>query len=177
LLLFGLPYCLLSGKAKNISLVINHLTGIFGALTDQDDTFVYRLRDSAGRFELIKKNPMLGIGFVHNESNLFAHYRGGQMDSLDTGDSGLTTFLLHFGIFGLVWLIWFSVVFIKELLKGIKRHQNENKKSFLAAVFSFFIGQLVAFATLGLFTTYNGIITFTIVLGLTRPYLIKKRRV
>lgn len=133
----------------------------YKAVNDSSDTFSYRIKDSLGRIKLIKENPLFGVGFVHDESRLFAFMRGGN-ESLRTTDSGTLTLLIDFGFLGVVWLFVMTTIILKRG-SSIYREINEPLyKSLVLGVISFYFGRLFSFITLSDFVVYDGIMIITL---------------
>lgn len=133
----------------------------YNAINDSRDTFMYRINDSLGRIELIKENPLFGVGFVHDESRLFASKRGDN-ESLRTTDSGTLTLLIDFGFLGIIWLIMMAIIVLKRG-SGIYREINEPLyKSLTLGIISFYFGRLFSFITLSDFVVYDGITVITL---------------
>lgn len=128
----------------------------YNAINDSRDTFMYRLNDSMGRIELIKENALIGVGFVHDESKLFAHQRGGN-ESLRTTDSGMLTLLIDFGFFGAVWLIVMAIIVLKRSINIYREVNDPMYKSLVLGIVAFFFGRLFPFITLSDFVVYDGI--------------------
>ncbi len=133
----------------------------YKAVNDSQDTFMYRLHDSMGRIELIKKNPLFGVGFVHDESDLFFFNRGGN-ESLRTTDSGILTLLIDFGFLGVVWLITMAIIVLKRSMNIYKEAEEPLYKSLVLGIVAFYFGRLFSFITLSDFVVYDGIMMITL---------------
>lgn len=123
-------------------------------------TFEYRLKDSASRIDLFLKNPIMGVGFIHPDSNLIdVKTRKKGKRGVRTNDSGLITLLLDFGLIGLLWLSILTIVFIRICLKNFQYQTFENpiNNILVLAMFSYYLSRLFSFLTLTEFVNQTGI--------------------
>jgi O-antigen ligase len=151
------------------------IASTYNAVTERGDTFGYRIKDSLGRMELIKKNPILGIGFVHDSSDLFAFVKKYSI-GIRTGDSGIIDLLIDFGIIGVIWLLVMSFVVLKRSLVIYRETENHFYKTIILGVIAFYFGRLFSFITLEDFVAYDSIviITFSLVLLEVLKYRISR---
>jgi len=154
-----------SQKEDFLKAIFSRIISTYKAIIYKEDTFYFRIKDSLGRMELIKKNPILGIGFVHDESKLFAFERGFSKQ-IRTSDSGTVTLLLDFGILGIIWLFTMSFIVLRRSLYIYNRINSQFYKSVILGIISFYFGRLFSFITLADFVVYDGmmIITLAIIL-------------
>jgi len=141
--------------------ISSRVASTWTAVIRQEDTFYFRIKDSLGRMELIKKNPILGIGFVHDESKLFAFERGFS-GNLRTTDSGTATLLLDFGILGFLWLFAMSLIVLRRGLSIYNRADSQFYKSAILGIIAFYFGRLFSFITLADFVVYDGIVVIAL---------------
>jgi len=154
-------------KTNFFQAVSARIYSTYEAISKKQDTFGFRLRDSAGRIELIKNNPLLGVGFVHDESRLFSMERGFNR-AIRTTDSGIITLLLDFGLLGAGWLFFVSFVFLKSARKVLKSSSNELHRSIMLGILAFYFGRVFSFITLADFVTYDGIIAIVLAFVFTK---------
>lgn len=122
-------------------------------------TYGFRLEDSAERMELIKKNPITGIGFVHPLSGVIVIRS--ETTGIVTNDSGLITLLLDFGILGIFWLSVLTITFFKKT-KQLFFSVTDSKATLVIALFAYYFGRLFSFLTLAEFVTQSGIVTLAL---------------
>jgi len=152
-------------KLQFFQAIATRITSIYGAVVERNDTFGFRFEDSWGRLELIKDNPVFGVGFVHDESRLFSLMRG-YGGALRSADSGIVTLMLDFGIIGMIWLFILSVVFWKRGMKCFRASTSMLNKAVVLGVISFYFGRLFSCITLVDFIVYDGIVVISIALAL-----------
>ena len=136
--------------------LVAHMTSAIDELMKGSGNFGYRLRDSAARIQYIKQHPIFGAGFIHANSEknkTLSTWREG----FATGDSGIITLLMNYGLIGLIWLVFFISSFIRECLRTIRVAEQEFRPVIIAA-FSFIICSTVSFITLGDFVFTEGIV-------------------
>ncbi len=168
LLVFGITtysYFFSSNKANIFMPIFKRIYSTFDSLAKGTDTFGFRLKDSAGRIELIKENPIFGVGFVHDESSLFFTERGFNK-AIRTTDSGIVTLLLDFGLLGAVWFFSLTLVIIRKVFSAYKKQSSIFLKSIILGVCAFYLGRVFSFITLADFVTYDGIVGIVVSLSL-----------
>ena len=144
-----------------IKAISTRVISTYEALVQKEDTFYFRIEDSLGRIGMIKENLLLGIGFVHDESKLFAQNRGFS-EGLRTSDSGTVTLLLDFGISGFIWLLTMATIFFRRSIHIYKRIDSQFYRSVILGIIAFFFGRLFSFITLADFVVYDGIVILTL---------------
>lgn len=154
-----------SSEKDFLQAIFARITSAYDAVSQQKDTFGYRIKDSASRIGLIIKNPIFGIGFVHDESYLFARATGSD-NMIRTGDSGIIVLLIDFGIIGLIWLLTMAYIVLKRSLIAYKTTLNQLYKACALGVVAFYFGRLFSFFTLGEFVSYDGIVVIVLSLAL-----------
>jgi len=137
--------------------IFSRISSTYESVIHQEDTFYYRINDSLGRMQLIKKNPVFGIGFVHMDSGLFTLERGHDYE-LRTGDSGAITLLLDFGILGFVWLFTMAFIVLRRSIYIYMKTDSQFYKSIILGIIAFYFGRLFSFITLANFVRYDGIV-------------------
>lgn len=139
------------------SAVSSRVTSVYSAMTrDSEDTFFFRIRESMKRQDLISRNLLFGIGFVHDESRLFASERGYDT-AIRTADSGLVSLVLDFGVSGVIWLGIFTSIVLRRFFQLYRVAQSPFYKSVMLGILSFYLGRLLSFLTLADFVSYDGI--------------------
>lgn len=153
-----------SGKAVPNPVTLSFKSLLSGAddLRNKTGTFEFRLKDSAERIDLIKKHPIAGVGFVHPSSKII-NSRGVWAEII-TGDSGIITLLLDFGIFGIFWLFALTLVFFRKVKKLFFSVADSGRRSLVIALFAYYFSRLFSFLTLGEFVFQQGIVTLAMVL-------------
>lgn len=129
-------------------------------LRNKTGTFGFRLKDSVERIDLIKKNSVTGIGFVHPLSGIIKIRA--DTSGIVTADSGLITLLLDFGMLGIIWLIFLTLVFFKKTKKLYFETTDIHKKVIVIAAFSYFFSRLFSFLTLTEFVNQGGIVSLIV---------------
>lgn len=150
------------GKDNFLRYISTRIASTYDAVIQKEDTFYVRMRDSAGRMELIKRYPIFGLGFVHDESPLFAFERGEIGNAIRTSDSGIIVLLLDFGIIGLIWLLTLSIIFLIRAKNIFKIADDHITKSIILGTVAYYSSRLFSFITLADFVLYEGIIIITI---------------
>lgn len=144
-------------RGQRLSVAVSARIGsTFEAVFNVNDTFEVRRRDSLGRMDLIKKNPIFGIGFVHDETTLFARYKGFG-NALRTSDSGIITLLIDFGLIGFLWWLITSLVFVTKCVK-LSHKIKSIEKYYALGILAFYVGRMGSFITLAGFVNYDGIV-------------------
>jgi len=145
-------------------LYITYKSLVSGAsdLANRTGTFGYRLKDSAARIALIKANPFLGVGFIHPLSGILKIRT--LTPGITTNDSGIVTLLLDFGVTGIIWLGFLSIVFFKEAKRLCNILRENSTKVLVIAAFAFYFSRLFSFLTLADFVSYHGIVSICIAL-------------
>ncbi|MDP3788780.1 MAG: O-antigen ligase family protein, partial [Candidatus Omnitrophota bacterium] len=146
--------------------VLTRIGSIFTAITQKEDTFVGRIEDNYGRIDLVRKNPLFGVGFVHDESRLFAFARGTAEAGIRTSDSGILTLLLDLGFVGVAWLLALTFIFLRRSVYLYKMNSRNICGPIILGIIAFYFGRLFSFITLGDFVMYDGITTIVIALAL-----------
>ena len=148
-------------KESIIQAIFERVSSTYEAVIGKQDTFSFRLEDFKGKIELIKRNPIFGIGFVHDESPLFAFARGYRGD-LRTVDSGTITLLIDFGIIGMVWLFMMAIIVLKRSLGVYKKVNDQFYKLLILGIVAFYFSRLFSFITLADFVTFDGVVIIII---------------
>ncbi len=168
---------------------IKGLTGrIYSGITDfvsLGGTFGARIVYDAYRFELLMKNPILGIGLVHNNSEkarqlgastseeLFVHRDASPQERLKAGfyslrstDSGYLDLLMQFGILGAGIFFYLIVMLVLRHVSIIRRCDYRLSHVSLAATAMIMI---ISFTQVshGGFTNIYGIVPLVLVLALS----------
>jgi hypothetical protein len=152
-------------KQYLLNAIFSRITSVYQTVVRKEDTLGFRIKDSAGRMELLKKNALIGIGFLHDESKLFSMARG-YNKTIRTPDSGIVTLLLDFGVLGLLWLIILTIIVLRESLSIYGKIANDFYKVLILGILSFYLGRVVSFITLIDFVDYDGIVVISLVLAL-----------
>jgi hypothetical protein len=134
----------------------------YTAFSQSEDTFIARVQDNLGRMSLVKKNYIFGIGFVHDESSLFASARGTAESGIRTSDSGILTLLLDMGIVGVLWLFAMTVIFFKRSTFIYRRTAGQPYGAVVLGIIAFYFSRLFSFITLADFVLYDGIVTMMV---------------
>jgi len=149
-------------SANPLLAISRRVTSIFTTVANKDDTIGVRIKDNRNRIQLVKKNPVFGIGFVHDESKRFAFDRGYYSKGLRTSDSGVLTFLLDFGLLGLLYFLIMSSVVFKRGMQVYRKVNDSHLKALVLGAVSFYFGRLFSFITLVHFVRYDGIVVLSL---------------
>jgi len=145
-------------KRNPIEIMMTRTFSTFDAVINRDDTFGARLEDSAGRLDLIRQYPIFGVGFLHDDANLFSFNKGTIARSFRTGDSGVLSLMMDFGFFGVFILLILSFLLFKRILHVYNVLSNPSLRAVVLGVTAFYFGRLFSFITLADFVVYDGIV-------------------
>ena len=140
--------------------------------TNMSGTFGYRIEESQFRFAAIKKYFVLGPGFIHPDIAaerfipLVKPSFNPYARSLTTVDSGITTLLVNFGIYGIFLFGWFSIRIIKFCRNTSINMKDTIFQGFPIGFSGYLIGGIDSFITLGIFTMPQDIVVLGATLGL-----------
>ena len=162
-------------KRNPIGVVGARIGSTFEAVLTQSDTFGVRLEDSAGRIDLLKRYPLIGIGFLHDEADMFGFNKGTISRSFRTTDSGVLSLIMDFGFLGLVCLLILSFLFLKRAMSLYKRMESHYFRALVLGIISFYFGRFFSFITLADFVTYGGIVIITLSLVFLELIAIRER--
>jgi len=140
-------------------------------------TWGSRLEESQFRFKLIREHSLFGLGFVHPD---YAWAFGGrgvveidedgghfQKEGVSTQDSGIVSLLIHFGVLGVLWAIWYSISVFRLCSRMLKSPGNSRIHWVFIPLAGYMAGGLVTFVTLGLFTMASEIVGYSFALGMS----------
>jgi len=168
-ILIGVGAFVVTGE-NYVAKFANRAQSTYSDFFERKGTFGYRLEDSEFRYELFKKYPILGAGFVPGKlvGKVFSLEVFSREDtrgtSIDTIDSGLITEIAVFGIVGILFLILFIVIYLKFIYKLLQaKNIALYEKNFIYASGAYFIAGILTFITLGIFTAPKEIILLSIV--------------
>lgn len=153
------------GEHNLIQAIVTRLMSMYDAIRYQHDAFGDRIQDSLGRMSLIRDNLLFGIGFIHNESALFAFARGYE-DSISTTDSGTITLLLNFGVIGIIWLLILAFLVLRAGMETYRKTEDDFLRAVSVGILAFFFGRVFAFITLADFVMYDEIVVIILVMAL-----------
>jgi hypothetical protein len=149
------------GKMSLSGAIYARMKSTYNTLVNVEGTIGYRIQDSYGRIELIKKNPVFGIGFVHDESNVFWKTKTQSYTmTVRTSDSGIITLLLDFGLIGLFMISAVSVVFLLRAIRTYRALDNPFLRALCLGIISFYSGRIFCFVIMPDFVNYYGIVLF-----------------
>jgi hypothetical protein len=151
-------------KESILEMISARAKSTFNAILNKDGTFGFRLRDNVGRIEMVRRRPFLGIGFLHDESNLLWLERGFN-ERLRTSDSGLLSLMLDFGVAGILWLLILTITVFRRGMFLYQVSSQKYRRVIILGILSFYFGRLFSFLTLANFVTPDGIVmtTFSLV--------------
>lgn len=138
----------------------------FDEVLTNTGTFRFRLDDSYYRIQLIKDNPLLGIGFLHDESQELSYMRGfnGQFR---TADSGLISLMIDFGLIGLIGFLVIFIFIFKDLLFLIRSMPKDTYEyAVIMSIFAVLLIYIVEFLTSGSFMSFGGFAVLGIFMGI-----------
>jgi len=148
---------------------------IYNAVRHQSDTFGVRIKAALGTMDLIKNNSVFGIGFVHDESDLFARYRGNE-PVIRGGESGLISLLVDFGIIGVVWLLIMAFIVLKRGRYGFKIIPNDTNRLIVLGIIAYYFGRLFSFITQADPNSYDGIVIIVLSLACLENLLYQNQK-
>lgn len=140
------------GGSNPVLFLIKHSLSAFEDIVYKRGTFGYRLSDNAARMGLVVRNPLLGVGFIHPDSNTLSA-------GISTSDSGILTLMLEFGAMGVIWLIFTVTKFYRESRQLMLVIQNNDDKALFLTTFAYFFSTVFSFLTLADFVMVEGIVT------------------
>jgi len=174
--IFSLGFAAFFPEKRNpVEVVGSRIVSTFDAVVNKTDTFGVRLEDSAGRIDLLKRYPIAGIGFLHDEADMFGYNKGTISRSFRTTDSGILSLLMDFGLLGFGVLLILSFLFLKRAMSLYRRLDSAYSRALVLGVVSFYFGRLFSFITLADFVTYDGIVVITLSLVILELIVIKER--
>lgn len=157
--------------SKRVISIPNEIFGIEG-------TFGYRITESQFRFDALRDNYLLGLGFLHPKlvSDFFKAPMDPQRQALAISDWGFFNLLINFGIFGFLWFLSMIILIHKRLKKIISELDSTIYKSIAIGAFGYFWGAIISFITLGHFTEFEPITLFAVLWGIVESlYNIEKK--
>lgn len=157
---------------NHIKKVADFFISGFSDILHYRGTFRYRIEESWFRFDLIKKHPLLGPGFIHPKHlpSVIALFQKERPD-IATVDSGWISILTDFGIVGVLWLILFLIFLVRYERNFQKVSLYDNFKyseltGISKGILYFLLLGVIVSITHGFFTYEGSIPTIAISLGI-----------
>ena len=173
---FSMGFAVVFPEKRNpVEVIGSRIVSTFDAVVNKTDTFGGRLEDSAGRIDLLKRHSIVGIGFLHDEADMWGYNKGTIARSFRTGDSGILSLLMDFGLFGFSVLLFLSFLFLKRAMTLYRRLDSVYSRALVLGIVSYYFGRLFSFITLADFVTYGGIVVITLSLVILELIAIKER--
>ncbi|UJS17896.1 MAG: O-antigen ligase family protein [Candidatus Jettenia sp.] len=154
---------------RTILTVKNRITSISDEVGNYTGNFAYRFEENKKRMDIIKQHLIIGPGFVHADDapKLFDFRtlkKPERASILQTNDSGILTWLLSFGILGMIWLSYvLYFLFIKTRKMVIVKH---NQVGIVVGIMAFVWSLWISSITTTGFTFTKGVICFSTVMYL-----------
>lgn len=164
LILIPLLYLFAPGQLNKITA---RAESILDETINYKGNFAIRIEENTKRVDLIKKHYITGPGMVHADdapSLFYFENTSGRRALLQTNDSGLITFLVSFGMIGVIWTACLLTVLTKILRRSILL--KSQKIGYIFGISSFIWATfLTSFTTTG-FTFTKGVICLSVMIYL-----------
>jgi len=147
-----------------LSLLNERLEGTAGDLLGKEEgSFRWRMEDNAERLNLVKKNLLMGVGFVHDETKKFT--LGLQGRGLRTADSGVLSVFIDMGLIGAVLILLMITLLLYRCYTAFKRNNETWENGVLYGCFIYVLTSLVASFTWPVFVSYETIVPLVVVMS------------
>jgi len=159
------------GSFFEISGVISkRFTSVLSEVREREGSVAIRVEEAAFRMELFRRNPVQGVGYVHESSKYAA---GLALREVGSADSGVITVLAQMGILGMIAVCALTAVFVKRGFFVFRKLEDPILKGVSLGILSFYFHVIMTFAGLTgvAFTHYAGICTLGLLVGLQEVML------
>ena len=164
-LFMGVVFTFFAGKKTDI--IKTRTVSILDNVIHYKGTFAVRFEENRKRLELIKQNIILGgPGFVHpyQAPDVFGFRTLGKLKhstKVQTNDSGILTWLLAFGVVGVVWVLFLLWWMAKLAKKALHLHEEAG---LIVGIASYVVSAWLTSLTTTGFTFSRGVIFLSIAL-------------
>ena len=158
------------GLFTGVSIVVANVAGLQQSVVERvvqgfadtpftEGTLTGRLVTSENYLRLLSQNVVQGVGLVHPDTGVL----GTTEQTEYVSELGSVVLIFHFGIIGLLWLIWLSKVFHARVRSLVVNSEVEDyQRAILIGCYGFFAGTLFTSILNGGFTMAGGIILFSL---------------